>query len=340
MNLRSTIASSKNVCTSNRVEVPGRSRHRCPFATTYLFTSDITVAAVALLVCSSLLAQASARGSRREESHQVKNTSQYIEQTFRSEIGDEPTLGWVLQGSVVVTEGTSDIIAILSDMQEITLAYKRATLTSKDAIDFARKHRIACDIITSEELPSRADATLSVYDSTVQRRNRGNRQVFITRKPLLGSVAGYKQVSIPLSSSRQVWQRMHPQSSARLRRSFAIGRKGLSYFYSFAAIYGGPHREMSRHGMFLHAADGRVIATDIADINVGTMCDGCAVPRFDTPLQDIIRVINLFTIPSFRYPLLMLDTSTLEGSAKSLVTFSPAGEKSEYRLYEYVVGCW
>ena len=46
-----------------------------------------------------------------------------------------------------------------------------------------------------------------------------------------------------------------------------------------------------------------------------------------------------FESPIFPNPVLVVDTSTVEGRALSMITFDTNGLKSEWRDYEYVVNC-
>jgi hypothetical protein len=50
-------------------------------------------------------------------------------------------------------------------------------------------------------------------------------------------------------------------------------------------------------------------------------------------------VSNLFEWAAFPYPVLLLDTSTVEGRALSLQTFTPGGRASTFRVYEYIARC-
>jgi len=109
------------------------------------------------------------------------------------------------------------------------------------------------------------------------------------------------------------------------------------YFYSLAALYQGPNQEVSRLGVFLHSETGQIIASDVTDNN--GWCDGCAVPTFQDGIDPIFRVVNLFTLPGLKYPVLLLDTSTVEGRSLTLATFSPAGKYSSHLFYEYTVAC-
>ncbi len=53
----------------------------------------------------------------------------------------------------------------------------------------------------------------------------------------------------------------------------------------------------------------------------------------------LYRPLNMFELPGFAYPVLLLDTSTFEGRALSLMTFTPDGAVTQFRVYEYVINC-
>jgi hypothetical protein len=130
---------------------------------------------------------------------------------------------------------------------------------------------------------------------------------------------------------------MQPKSPQQPRSSTTIRRDGTPYSYLLVALYDGPQNEISRTGIFLLEGKGHIIATKIDDIN--GWCDGCAVPTSDGGIASVYSVVNMFTAPQFLYPLLMLDTSTLEGRSITLATFTPEKKYSDYLLYEYTVGC-
>ncbi|MGA1791610.1 MAG: hypothetical protein ACMUIM_08995 [bacterium] len=129
---------------------------------------------------------------------------------------------------------------------------------------------------------------------------------------------------------------------------FAVKTKGDKYIYSLHGLYDPESKEVYRDGIILHDPNGDILAERFWEINWDTVCDGCDLPLYsnshpDYPELDMIglfSIINSFTIPDFKYPVLMLDTSTVEGRAISLITFTDKAEYSEYRVYEYIVNCF
>jgi hypothetical protein len=94
---------------------------------------------------------------------------------------------------------------------------------------------------------------------------------------------------------------------------------------------------MWRSGTFLQNEDGTILGSDITEVNGEPQCADCEAATYENELP---KPINIYTLPFFPFPVLMLDTSTVEGRATSLQTFAKDGSFSDYRLYEYVVSCF
>jgi hypothetical protein len=258
--------------------------------------------------------------------------SEYIPSVFQDSIHESLKLAWVLPGGTVVAGVQSPKIVIYSLSSRLENAKRRVTLTTRDSLQFAAKNDVACDSRLSEK-PQR----LTLYDSA-QNTGQKNHQVLCTTKEMPGLQAGYTSSKPEDSVAKEVWSRMQPKSPQQPRSSTTIRRDGTPYSYLLVALYDGPQNEVSRAGIFLLEGKGHIIAAKIYDIN-GAWCDGCAVPTSDEGIASVYSVVNMFTAPQFPYPLLMLDTSTVEGRSITLATFTPEKKYSDYLLYEYTVGC-
>ena len=179
---------------------------------------------------------------------------------------------------------------------------------------------------------------LTITRDLSRKPGQKNHQVLYTTKELPGLQAGYTSSPLEDSIAKEVWSRMQPKSPQQPRSSTTIRRDGTPYSYLLVALYDGPQNEISRTGIFLLEGKGRIVEAKIDDIN-GEWCDGCAVPTSDGGIASVYSVVNMFTAPQFPYPLLMLDTSTVEDRSITLATFTPEKKYSDYLLYEYTVGC-
>lgn len=110
------------------------------------------------------------------------------------------------------------------------------------------------------------------------------------------------------------------------------------FFYTAAATFMKDGR-LFRQGLFLEDHTGKILGRRIEDINGEEQCDGCAVLTYRDGLKLIYPIENLFLFPELPYPVLLEDSSTVEGRAIDLFSFSATGEPSLYRKYEYMVTC-
>lgn len=243
-------------------------------------------------------------------------------------------LAWVLPDGTIVAEGTSPAITVYSWDAVARRVRLKSSVPTAGVEAFLREHHVDCDARGAQ-----TPKFVALYHSPLH-PGEHNPQVFYTRKHLKGIATGYRQSSLDGRAAEEVWKRMQPTGPQQLRRAFIVHRENVSFFFSFASLYGGPRQEMSRLGLFLHAFDGQVAGGWIRDVGPDGLCVDCAVPTFNDALEMTFPITNLFTAPHFPRPLLMLDTSTVEGRAVSLVTFTPDGKYSEYRIYEYVVNCF
>jgi hypothetical protein len=262
---------------------------------------------------------------------EANKDSDYINKQFRSAINESPQLAWALPDGTIAAQSQSPNIFIYSAAPVVEKVARRVTLSPEKTLELTRRNHIACDAPLYEKPPS-----FSLYNSALKGFN-GNPQMLHTNRPLPGVIAGQRRSQLEDAMAKEVWKKMQPKSPQQPRNAMVIRRDGVEYFYTLAALYGGAQSEVSRTGMFLQTNDGRVIASNIEDVT--GWCDGCAVPTFADGIEQVYAVENMFTAPQFSYPLLMLDTSTVEGRSITLATFSPDKKYSDFLLYEYTVGC-
>lgn len=261
-----------------------------------------------------------------------EENKEYVFIQFHALLGEFPKLAWILPDGTVAAESNSPEVLVYSGLPTIEVAKLRQKLAPDETLKFVDKHRIACDAHLAQNPPA-----FSLYSSALKVLAEYNPQVLFTSKALKGMKAGFQRGSLDDRLAAEVWKRMMPESPRQLRSSLVIRQPAASFFYSFAALYQDSNQEVSRFGIFLHSEGGQIIASEVTGIDA--WCDGCAVPTFKDGIDPIFRVVNLFTFPGLEYPLLMLDTSTVEGRSLTLATFSPEGKYSSHLFYEYTVNC-
>lgn len=132
-----------------------------------------------------------------------------------------------------------------------------------------------------------------------------------------------------------------------LHKYFIVFPVDSDYRYSMHGFYSEETKELFRKGIILHNEE-QVLAGKFWDINEESLCDGCPMPlcRNQYPDQSsrdmtlLFVLDNVLSFPDLSYPVLMLDTSTVEGRALSFITFTDRRKYVEYRLYEYIVNCF
>lgn len=256
---------------------------------------------------------------------------EYVYEQITQLTGNAPGLGWLLPDGTVAAASQASEIAVYSTVGTIETAQRTATLSSPETLAFIAKNRVACDLPLEPNPPK-----LSLYRSTL-RPNDGASQVMFTNKAMAGARVGFRKGSLSNRIGDKVWRAMRAESPGQLRRAVVIRQPGTPYFYSIAALYGGPEQEIKRYGIFLHKTDGQIVAKDVNDIE--GWCDGCEVPKHSDGIDVVFPVLNFYSLPQLKYPVLLVDTSTVEGRSLTLATFTPDGIYSCHLFYEYVVNC-
>jgi hypothetical protein len=261
-----------------------------------------------------------------QDSHaELRGAGSVIDSIFKHELGESPRMGWLLPGRFLAAERHLQVY-VWSTASIVTTTYER-TLNSRDHKRIAEETHLACDTkgplaqytMTQSELGSRERA---FYTSAPPPHGT---QVGLTARPLLPS---------ELSGVHAVLA--DPESRDRFRDTALVVRQGQA-FYSIDAAYD-TAGVFLKSALVLHDSLGANIASHIDDASAFS-CDGCGDPVYDEGLGRLYDVRGAFVVPGFPYPILLLDTGTVEGRALSMVTFASDGAYAEYRIYEYVVEC-
>ena len=262
---------------------------------------------------------------------ETDRASFYIDSQFQAGVGQYPRLGWFLPDGTVAAQHVSQDIVLFSRWERTQAAHLKSQLTPEQIAGLRKDDHVACDVADKGEQPA-----MSIY-TTLAHPSGLNPQVLTTSNRFPDMQAGFEQAPLKGRAENEVWKAM--EAAKEPRRGILIRRQGGSFEYALAALYGGPQQEVTRRGLFLLAEDGKFIAAHVENIR-GEWCEGCVTPKYEDGMERVYDVENLFTAPSFAYPLLMLDSSTMEGRSITLVTFTPSREYSRHLFYEYVVGCF
>lgn len=252
---------------------------------------------------------------------------EYIAQVFVAEIGESPRMGWLVPPERVLAKERHRELFLYAST-EIPFGAQFSQLVSPEEHRLiTRTHHVACE----------SDSALAAYELSTPISAAG-RLLYTSRSFTEETLAGIVPIAVSPEQLVQVSQLLEwpLASSLQLHEAYGVGL-GLP-FYSTHALYDSSTESLVQSALVLHDSKGNVIAWGVAEAPEYE-CDGCAIPSRTDGLRVLYYVMNIYSLPGFPYPVMLLDTSTMEGRALSLVTFTPEGEQAEYRIYEYVVNC-
>lgn len=258
----------------------------------------------------------------------------FIAPLFKERLGEAPRMAWVVTPDMVIAEEKHPAIYLYWKRQTVERAEYLGPVGKEELVQLRRQHNVACDPLDQTDyrpyfkyrLPG-----LATYHAL---------QVFYTSALPQRMVPGYRTTQLSPEALAATLARLNPSAPERLHTHFALAPNSSLYTYSFHDFFGPQTKELVGEAIVLHLPDGQPFAWKWWDVNEETLCDGCGRPIYDpAPEKSSFGVINTFVVEMFPFPLLLLDSSTVEGRALSFTTFTMEGTYDEYRLYEYVVNC-
>jgi len=244
----------------------------------------------------------------------------------------QPMLGWVLPNGELVTEVVSSEVTVFAEGIAPKVAPQIGVIPIKSVLAYVKKNEADCDQL-NEDKP----VPLYRYDAKMP-KSKVVSQVFVSGGRLgLALNAGFVEFKATEPVLEPVWREMRSKPGQR-RLARSVGRSEGTYFYTIAATFMQDGR-LLRKGLFLQDRSGKIVGKKIENVNGEEECDGCAVLKYRDGLKYIYPVLNLITLPGLPYPVLMEDSSGVEGRAIDLFTFTSTGTASQYRIYEYMVTC-
>jgi hypothetical protein len=278
-----------------------------------------------LLLCS----HAAARASEPDED--------YIERTFKQAISEIPRMAWLVKPDTIITDSKHENIFLYADEKAVLEARYDKTFEKVEIAEIRNRNYVACNA---------GKVYFDFRAATVQ--SGAIDRAFYTTKPFGKKVmAGYKNIRLSSAQHNKILSLNEISGKPGVHNYFAVALEGADFIYSFHALYDKKTRGLFRKGIALQNSEGRIIGSEFWDIDEDNLCDGCDLPEYrsedpDNPQVDMVYVfnlINVFIFPGFEYPVLFMDTSTMEGRAISFATFDSDRRYDEYRDYEYVVTC-
>ena len=255
-------------------------------------------------------------------------------------VGDrlKASMAWVVAPHRLLTERQLATARTLGSRGVETWTYK-ATIAADSAKVLRRQRHVACD----------SDGPLYEYSG------EGPSLEYPERVLLIDSSgaeirAGLVNVHADSSWLADALANVMGNRCGIAHRDTAFSASAGDEFYSFHAMYdssaaadeeNGTHgvKYLVSRGLFLHTSNGAAIASEVTRVEP-VECDGCGTPTITDGFGTVYSVTQVLRLPGFPHPVLLLNTSTVEGRALSLETFDDTGAHRSYRWYEYVVNCF
>lgn len=255
----------------------------------------------------------------------VEGSGAFIDSMFNAKLGELPRMGWALPDTFLASE-RHPALYIWATGQQVRQAKFIGPVSSKEHERIAKDTHLACD----------AGGPLAAYglqkDDTV-----GERAFYTSKAPPAGTSAGVTFHPLTPQEIVAAHQLIAGNEPGVQFRDTAVAAPRSGYFYTIDAVYDTSGAAL-RDALVLFDSLGHVVGSKV-EADTGETCDGCGPITFGEGYSRLYDVLNAFVIPGFPYPVLFLDTSTVEGRALSLVTFDSKGRYGSYRVYEYVVSC-
>ena len=254
----------------------------------------------------------------------------YIESVFEKQLGELPRMGWFAPeyGFLARESGASELM-VLGPLGTGAVARLSGSVKGR-AWGRRAEYGIACELTDSD--------TLGVY--RVDGETRPRRALYLSRRMAGEMRRGLVMFGLDSAGLAKVNRLLGWTEKGALRRDNAFGVRVGSLFYSRHRLYDAKTRLLREEAIVLHQADGEIVSHEVhRGIDTGEQCDGCAIPSYAVEFSGGYRPLQMFELPGFAYPLLLMDTGTYEGDALSLLTVTPAGKVTQFRVYEYVMHC-
>lgn len=243
-------------------------------------------------------------------------------------------MAWIVPPNTVIAEEEHPAIYLYSTSPSVQRAELLGLINKEELLKLRLEHHVACS-----ELDQTEYSPYYKYKAPTESVEYPTR-VFYTTTPLSADTeGGFKRTNLFHEKVGEILSAVRKEKPEALHKHFALAPSGSDYFYSFHGFYNSTTKDMFRYSLFLHGKDGKIVWGKSWSMGPEPPCDGCGIPTYEHSVDAVFFLMNVFSFEQFPFPVLLQDTSTIEGRAISFVTFDEHGTYSEYRLYEYVVNC-
>ncbi len=256
----------------------------------------------------------------------------FIQNAFAKMKIKPPELGWVLPNGEMVSEISAKELTILSARTPPIAASNAGIIPAQSVRAFIRKNKVDCD-----QAEEREPVPIYRYTSTMPPSKQA-KQVLVLQGHVQSQISGsFINDKLDAKQTDPIWLAMGAHPGQR-RLIYTAKQPGKPFLYSFAMLFK-KNGDLMREGTFLQDQEGKILGREIDDVDEDDLCDSCGLPTYEWEITRGNPALNIITIPTLPYPMVLMDSSTVEGRAIELFTFSATGLPSHYQKYEYMVTC-
>ena len=239
-------------------------------------------------------------------------------------------MGWFApEYGFIAREREAAELVLLGPLGTGTVGRRRSLLSGR-AWGRRAEYGIACEVSETD--------SLGVYQVAGETRPR--RALYLSRRMRGELRRGLVIVGMDGAALARVNRLLGWPEKGALRRDTAYGVSGESLSYSRHRLYDVKTKLLREEAILLHGADGGIVAHVVhRGIDTGEHCDGCAAPSYAAATSGLYQPLQMFILPGFTYPVLLLDTGTFENESLTLLTVTPAGTVTRFSVVEYVMHC-
>ena len=239
---------------------------------------------------------------------------------------DKPMrLGWLVGTDKLITDINVPEISVYSSSNKVLTAKLVGPFAKADMDAIRTKSCVACD------------STVGYFQYQLDGLVRLDGERVLVTSAFPDSKVGFEKIKMTNFLIKRAAELLGAKKTDPHKYLYLRSMDG-KFTYSFHAFYDLKTRALKSYGILLYKR-GVLLAKESKDFDPAQNCEGCPVPTFNDPLDEVYLPVNFVETSALPCPLVLVGTSSAEGRGLSLLTFDMDGVKSEIKATESVVNC-
>ena len=234
-------------------------------------------------------------------------------------------MGWVVAPDKLIADINISYINIYSSSNKVLNAKLMGPLTKDEMAVIRKKSCVACD------------TTLTYYQYQLEAPVQKDGERVLVTTALPDARIGFEKIKMTNFLIKRAAGLLGAESNLLHKYVYLRSLDG-KYTYSFHAFYDSKSKALKKYGILLHKR-GVLLAQEAKSFDPAKNCEGCPIPTFNDPLDEVYCPVNFIDTSVLPCPLVLLGTGSAVGRGLSLVTFDTDGVKSEVKASESVGNC-